>query len=174
MYATLVAVGCAPAREVGSHVDRQLDFSTYRTYAWGSADALPTGDPRLDSNPVFKDRLEGAVERGLAMRGIALASGGRPDLLIHYHASISERLAINRASRAYGSCAGVDCPPHVTTAEAGTLVIDIMDARSDMLVWRGWATESVEDLLDNPDEMARTIDEAVGELLSQLPPDLRR
>ncbi|MGE0041065.1 MAG: DUF4136 domain-containing protein [Vicinamibacterales bacterium] len=171
---TAALTACASAMDVGSHVDRALDFSAYRTYDWGPADALPTGDPRLDQNALFKDRVQGAVERQLAARGIQLVTGGAPDLLIHYHASITEKLDINRADRTYGYCAGEDCPPDTIASEAGTLVIDFMDARTDKLVWRGWATNSVKDLLGDPDEMARTIDEAVQRMLAQLPASLRR
>jgi len=48
------SIGCA-AMTVSSHLDRLADFGTYRTWDWGPADALPTGDPRLDHNPFFKD-----------------------------------------------------------------------------------------------------------------------
>ena len=57
----LALAGCA-TMNVSSYVVRGVDFTQYRTYAWGPTEARPTGDPRLDSNPFFKDRLEGAVE----------------------------------------------------------------------------------------------------------------
>jgi len=40
----LVPVGCA-TMNVSSHVERGVDFAQYKTYDWGPADALPTGDP---------------------------------------------------------------------------------------------------------------------------------
>ena len=51
---SIAAAGCATV-DVGSHVERGLDFRQFHTYAWGPADALPTGDPRLDKNPFFND-----------------------------------------------------------------------------------------------------------------------
>lgn len=163
-----VASGCATAMTVSSHVDRSLDFSKYRTFDWGPADALPTGDPRLDGDPFFKDHVQGAVERGLAARGIELASSN-PDLVIHYHANITERIDVNKADRAYGYCRAADCPPDTVSYDAGTLVLDVMDARTNTLVWRGWAQNSVEDELRNQDKMAKTIDRAVAEMLRRLP-----
>ncbi len=167
--AILIASGCA-TMSVSSHVDRSLNFAQYRTFDWGPADALPTGDPRLDRDSFFKDHVQGAVERGLSTRGLALASSGTPDLLIHYHAHISERLDVNRADRAYGYCSTADCPPETIRYEAGTLVLDVMDARTNKLVWRGWAQNSVGDMLRNRDRMAATIEQAVSEMLRQLPP----
>ena len=167
--AMLTANACAAAISVSSHIDRRLDFSQYRTFDWGPADARPTGDPRLDRDPFFKDHLEGAVERGLARRGIELTTGGIPDLLIHYHANVSERIDVNRADRLYGYCRVSDCPPDVVSYEAGTLVLDFIDPRTDTLVWRAWAQNDVKDMLRDRDKMAKTIDRAVAEMLLQLP-----
>lgn len=160
---------CASSMNVSSHVERGLDFTQYGTYDWGPADALPTGDPRLDQDPFFKDQVQGAVERQLAARGLELAGSGTPDLLIHYHAHISQRIDPARVDRAYGYWHGDDHPVDTIEYEAGTLVLDVIDARTKRLVWRGWAQDSVEDTLDDRDAMARAIDEAVSRMLQQLP-----
>lgn len=169
VLAAIAATNCATTMTVSSHVDRDVDFSRYRTFEWGPADALPTGDPRLDRSPFFKDQVQGAVEKQLAARGIELSTTGTPDLLLHYHASVNRRIDVNRVDRAYGYCPGGHCPPVTSEYEAGTLVLDIIDTRSNRLVWRGWAQNSVEDLLDDPDRMARTITEAVTRMLARLP-----
>jgi len=166
--ATLTA--CATRMTVGSHVEHGLDLSRYRIFAWGPADALPTGDARLDRNPFFKDHVQGAVEKGLAARGFRLiAPAESPDLLIHYHANISQRINVNHADPAYGYCSQADCPPNIVEYEAGTLVFDVVDARTNRLLWRGWAQNSVEDMLHKPDVMAKTIDQAVARMLLRLP-----
>jgi hypothetical protein len=165
----LMAAGCATTMNVSSHAERSLDFSSYRSFDWGPADALPTGDPRLDQNPFFKDHVQGEVEKQLVARGIELIASGTPDLLIHYHANIRQRIDVNRMDRAYGYCSAGDCPPDTIEYEAGTLVLDIVDARTNRLIWRGWAQNSVEDILDDPDRMARTIHQAVTRMLDRFP-----
>jgi hypothetical protein len=167
---SLAVASCATTMGVSSHVERGLDFSTYRSFSWGPSDALPTGDPRLDNDPVFKDHVQGAVEKQLAARGIELRTAGTPDLLIHYHANIRKRIAIDRRDHAYDYCSGANCPPETITYEAGTLVLDFIDARTNRLIWRGWAQNSVEDTLHNRDKMARRIDQAVTQMLERLPP----
>jgi hypothetical protein len=166
---TSIPVGCAPTINVSSHVERGLDLSRYRTFDWGPPDALPTGDARLDENPFFKDRLEGAVERELARRGIEFPSAASPDLLIHYHASIVERIDVNKADRTYGYCTAGDCPPDTVTYEVGSIVLDIIDAKTNRLIWRGWAQSRVQELLDDPDRMAQTVREAVERMFERLP-----
>ena len=165
----VLLAACAATMTASSHADRNLDFARYRSFAWGPADALPTGDPRLDRDPLFKDRLQGAVEKQLAQHGIAVSSADA-DLLIHYHANVTHRLDPNQFDRANGYCASGDCVPSPVSYDAGTLVIDIVDARSQRLIWRGWAQTDVEDLLRGPDSMTRTIDEAVTRMLRRLPP----
>ncbi len=163
------AAGCATTMTVSSHVRNGLDISPYHTYDWGPAGPLPTGDPRLDQDPFFKDHVMGAVEKALAGKGIRLAGAGAPDLLIHYHASISNRIDVNRTESEYGHCQGADCQSWVIEYEAGTLVLDVVDARTNRLIWRGWAQDSVEDALGNQDTMAKKIDEAVTRMLARFP-----
>jgi hypothetical protein len=148
---------------VSSHVDRGTDFARYRTYAWGPADALPTGDPRLDGSPTFKDQLQGEVDRQLSLKGITLASAGQPDVLIHYHAAASERLDVSGLDQnyAYGG--------EVREFDAGTILIDVVDARTQRLIWRGWAQGALTDMLDDDEAMTRRLREAVRQMLAQLP-----
>ena len=171
VLSALALAACATTMTVSSHVQRGLDFARYRTWDWGPADTLPTGDPRLDANPFFQDHVQGAVEKGLAARGLGGPHSESPDLLIHFHASIDQRLKVGLADNRYGYCYE-DCTQEIVEYEAGTLVLDIVDAHTNRVIWRGWAQDSVEGVLDNEDKMARQIDEAVRRMLAQLPPKL--
>ena len=114
-------------------------------------------------------RIEGAVEKQLAAKGLQRASSGSPDLLIHYHASIDQRIDVNQTEREYNYCQTTNCDSWVVNYEAGTLVLDIVDAKTNKLIWRGWAQDSVADVLKNPDREAAKIDEAVTRMLARLP-----
>jgi hypothetical protein len=168
----LILAGCA-TMQVGSYAGRSVDFRPYLTWDWAPADALPTGDPRLDNNAFFTDHLQGAVERHLAMRGYPRAAGTAPDLLVHYHATISQRMAIEAADSRINPCYGDNClPPRVVTWESGTLVLDIVEARTGRLVWRGWAEDSMEGVLDDQDRMEQQIERAVSRIIARFPPRL--
>ena len=154
--AALALSGCAPTMSVSSHVAPGLDFTPYRTYSWGPVDALPTGDPRLDGNPYFQDNLQGAVEKQLTAKGFA-RDDHRPDLFVHYHASVTSRLNVTDASDS------------VSSFEADTIVLDIVDARTNRVIWRGWAQHRLAEMLANRDRMARSITDAVRQMLERLP-----
>jgi hypothetical protein len=164
-----MVTGCASTMNVSSHVQSGLDFEQYRTYDWGPADALPTGDARLDKNPFFQDHVEGAVDKQLASRGLERSAPGKADLLIHYHASIDRRLNVNVADRQYGYCYQDDCPAYVSEYEAGTLVVDVVDTRTNRVIWRSWAQDSVEPMLNNADTMERKINEGVTRMMERFP-----
>lgn len=171
--AIAVAAGGCATMNVSSHVERGIDFAQYKSFDWGPADALPTGDPRLDKDPFFKDQLQGAVERQLARRGVALSSSGTPDLRIHYHANVSQRINVSGADRQYG-CPGPDCGARVDEYEAGTIVIDVVDTRTNKVVWRGWAQDRLEPLLANRDRLADHIAKAVERMFTQMPTAVAR
>ena len=173
-YATVIVAacllsGCATMR-VSSHTERGLAWSQYHTFDWGQADSLPPSDPRMQQDPYFRDRFEGAVERQMAAKGFERsAASAAPDLLIHYHAAIGERIDADEIGRQSGYCDAVDCTPRVTRYEAGTLVVDIVDARTRRLIWRGWAQDSVEDVLGNRDRVRQTIEDGVSRMFSAFP-----
>jgi hypothetical protein len=168
VLAALSMTGCA-TMTAGSHVERGVDFTKYRTYDWGRADALPTGDPRLDNNPFFKDYFEGAIEKQLGARHFRRAKS-KPDLLIHYHANISQRVEVNGVDHSRDACYNnYDCEPQVSEYDAGTLILDVVDARTKKVVWRGWAQDNMDGVIDNQDRLAQELTKAVSKMMEQFP-----
>jgi hypothetical protein len=164
----LALAGCA-TMNVSSHIERNVNFSEYATYDWGPPDNLPVGDPRLDNNPFFNDYLQGAIEKKLAAKGFERAGAGqRADVLIHYHANVSQKLDVYEVDSRYGYCYG-DCEPQVADYELGTLVVDVVDARTGKVVWRGWAQDAMTGIIDNQDRLEKQVDEGVTKMMSLLP-----
>jgi hypothetical protein len=167
-FVAVAAAGCA-TMSVGSYVERGTDFSRYQTYAWAPRDALPIGDPRLDNNPIFIDHLLGAVERELHKHQLLLVpESARPDLLIHFHGSVRQVLDVAGAD----AVNGIDVERHVSVVDydEGTLILDMVDARTNRLVWRGWAVEPLAGILESQDRMERKIQQAVTGMLAQFKP----
>lgn len=164
-----VAAGCVTLMPVSSHVERGLDFARYRTYDWAPPDTLPRTDERLSENPFFVDDLHGAIDTELNRRGLVRATAERADLLVHYHAAVNERLEVTTRPGRFRDCFGDDCRSEVTTYEAGTLVIDLVDASTHRLVWRGWAEHRLEDMLDDPVEVKRRVQSGVRRIFATFP-----
>ena len=160
----LALTACA-SMDVRSFVERGADPTQYRTYTWGPADAQATGDPRLDNNPFFSERIQARVEKQLNARGFEKTIAGSSDLLIHYHASVTQEINANGADQPYVSCE--DCKPYVY--DAGTIIVDLVDARTHRLVWRGWAEGSIDGVIDDQAWMEKRIDHAVARIMERLP-----
>jgi hypothetical protein len=159
-----LALSACATTNVRSFVERGVDVRQYRTYTWGPADQQATGDPRLDNNEFFAKRMQSAVDRQLADRGFVKV-GRTPDLLIHFHANVEQQINPNGADRPYTSCE--DCDPYVF--DAGTIVVDLVDARTHRLVWRGWEEGSIDGVVDNQTWMEKRVDESVAKILKNLP-----
>jgi hypothetical protein len=158
--------GCAPVR-VNSYLDRVADFTRYHTYAWEAPEARATGDPRLDNNRFFSQRIEEAVNMQLTARGLAQASAGAADLLVHVHARVEQRLESSAIDREHQQCTREDCGPQLY--DAGTLMVDLVDRRTNRLAWRGWAERSFDGVVDDQRWMEATIDQTVARILARLP-----
>jgi len=161
--AVLAVAGCATTN-IRSYMERGSDVGSYRTYAWGPPAVQTTGDPRLDNNQFFQDRVQAAVELQLAARGFE-RNITAPDLLVRYYASVEQQVNADGADRPYVSCD--DCRPFVF--DAGTIVVDLIDARTKRLVWRGWEEGSIDGAIANQSWMEKRIDQAVARIIEQLP-----
>ena len=166
LAALLAAGACAPM-QVHTYVPRDADLRTYHTYAWAPTGDFATGDPRLDNNTLFIERLQNAVERQLARKGWATALGGNADLIIHFHARIDQRLDLTDTSSAGRPSENSAGGPLVY--DAGTLLLDFVAPRTNRLVWRGWAEGSIEGVIDNQAFMNEKIDAAVERILATFP-----
>jgi hypothetical protein len=161
---TLLASGCAMS--VSSFTKTGADFTQYRTYDWAADRPFETGDPRLDNNPFFLERLRAAVEKELAAKGMERATAGEPALRVHYHASVTQQLDLSNVDREQRSeCES--CEPYVY--DEGSLVIDLVDTRTNTLVWRGWAEGSIDGIVERQDRMEETVDRAVARIFESLP-----
>jgi len=158
----LAITGCA-STEVRSYVARGIDLREHRTYNWARDDARATGDPRLDNNRFFQERVQSAVDEQLGQRGFQKTDA--PDLIVRYHAGVTQVIDSRRTENS-GDCR--ECEPEVY--DQGTLVIDLVDAHTDTLVWRGWAKGSIDGVIDNQQWMEQRIDEAVARIMRELPP----
>jgi hypothetical protein len=163
LFAGVIAAGCAPIH-LNSYAAPGIAFH-FRTYAWAAEDSVPTGDPRLDNNRFFSERVRDSVDRELAERGFEKTGAGTPDLLLHYHASITQEIEIAAKTDRFEHC--LNCGTSVY--DAGTLIIDLVDTHTSRLVWRGWA-EKIHPVIDNQDWMEETIDSTVAQIMKRLPP----
>jgi Domain of unknown function (DUF4136) len=122
------------AQKVGADYDREVDFSKFTTYAWRTGMGAPS--------PVTHKRIVAAIEEQLASKGWK-QSESSPGAIVVYYAGLEEERRLN----AWGSGPRWSGFGSVSaeTILTGQLVVDIYDAMSGELVWRGFASDTATD-----------------------------
>ena len=166
---TVLVLGACGSMKVYSYTEHGANLTQYAIYDWGPLDQRNTGDPRLDNNPFFQERVQAQTERELTRRGYAKATTAEPDLTVVFRTRIRQEIDLNGADRpdAYTYCAEGACEPYAY--DTGTLLIDLVDARTKQVVWRGWAEGSVEGVVNHQAWMEQKIDEVVARILEKCP-----
>ena len=159
--AALAATGCMTL-SVNMDYDREANFASYETYGWQESEATLS-----DDNPFLHQRLRAAIETQLSDKGLQRVDGD-PDLLVAYHGEGVERVAIDRVGYYDSWYWGVGASTtRVRTYEEGTLVVDLVDADANRLVWRGIANDVV---AGSPDRVTQQIETATRQMFRNYPP----
>ena len=144
--AVLLLSACAP--RIYTDQDPDAKLGGYHRFAWLSPPPSPVRDPILDSQ-ILDGRVHKAVSADLKGRGYEeVAPNANPDFLVTYHTSSKQTLQSTGPSFSFGfvdafprGFGAVGFGPDVQTRDEGTLMLDVLDAQSKRLVWRGWTTE---------------------------------
>lgn len=156
------------AQKVSVDYDRNADFSRYRTYAF-----LESKNPA--SSRLWCERILDNIQLKLAVKGLLPARDGESvDLFIVYNAGVKEQTVIEGYNYNYGpgwrwSWNDAHSQMYPVLEERDTLVIDLVDARRNRLVWRGVATDTV---FEKSDKLKR-VDKATERMFAKYPPKIK-
>lgn len=138
ILAVFVLGSCSSSYVVNSDYDRGVNFRKYATYRI-SNDNADKGDPILNSS-LNQKRINQAIEAEMQARGYT-ASQKDADLVIKYQTDVRDRQYsqnMNPGFGYWGWWGGNNT--QVRTYEQARLIINLIDAKSNQLVWQGWAT----------------------------------
>jgi hypothetical protein len=157
------------AQSVTYDYDRSTDFSRFRTYTW-----VPG---TLVEDEFNHQRIMAAVDAQLAAKGmVKVQAGDIADLLVAYHASFDRDLQINASSTDFGGGWGGyrfgsnrSGTARVQEVLNGTLIVDMVDARDQTIVWRGIASKEI-DMKADPAKRDKNMNKAAEKLFKHYPP----
>lgn len=169
MAPVLLLSACSRAMMAGSDAAPGVNLDGYATFTWEQADDRPIGDPRLENNPFFLSRLHNAIERELFLRGIEQGAPGR-GLTVHHHATVRDHVEVFETDRMEGYKTPEFGPgTQVVQYEEGTFLIDIADAESQEVLWRGWVQMDITSALVDGRVMEDRINKAVEKMFETFP-----
>ena len=147
------ASSAAPAMSAGGEM----------TFAWNQDEDLIYGDARLRNNRFFEDRLHEAIEWELSLRGI-YHDESSPDLLVHHHLALEDHAMLRQVTDDEGNTV-----VEADTFEAGTVMVHILDAKTQTNLWLAWAQADIEHALSGPENMRRWVYQLAGQMFRRWP-----
>ena len=136
---------CTTASRVGvtNDFDHAVNFRAYKTWSWYPQQPVDTeGGPAKGYESFLDKRMRAAVTVEMNRKGLTEVDKA-PDIYVAYSARVEDKQQVspyyNGMGYPYGygyGYYGRNYSP-VTQYKAGTVVIDIIDARRKELAWRG-------------------------------------
>jgi len=178
LVAALAMMGCSSVT-VNHVYDTQADFTAYKTYAWIEQPTMGVGSAETAQrmNTLLDKLVKSDVEAQLATKGMTLAAEN-PDALLIYHTGIDQKIEVQEYGYTYphygyggwyygGAYGGTTMD--VYEYKEGTLIVDVIDAKTDQLVWRGTATRALEETAAIEKRKAN-LNEVITKLFVNYPP----
>jgi Domain of unknown function (DUF4136) len=152
--------------QVKTDYDRSANFSQYKTYSWQKVQT---------QDQLWVSRIEDAVNAALTAKGLTqVPSGGQ--LAIVAIEMTKNQQTLNTFYDGFGGgwgwrrFGGGGLGDATTTTEnykVGTLVVDLFDANSKQLIWRGSASDT---LSDKSEKNIKNLDKGVQKMFDHFPP----
>lgn len=164
----LILTSCSTVR-VAADYDKEANFNQYRSFAF-----YKPGVDKVKISDLDKRRILRAIENEMTNKGMTLSEN--PDLLISFFTKERERVDIYNNNFGYGwywnpYWYGGYYGQSVSRTSEGTLFIDVIDAKTNNLIWQGMGTADL--VLENMDKKEQRIREIVGKILEKYPPQAR-
>ena len=169
-YVIAMALMLAPAlvlaQKTSSDFDKTANFASYTTYQL--KDGTPASDPLMDM------RIVAAIKTELEKKNLSPST--TPDLFVTYHVSIEKQKDITAYSMGggpygwgWGGGWGGQTDVRVNEIPIGTLVVDMVDAKKNLMVWRGMGTKEI-NTNASAEKRDKSVNEAVEKMFKHYPP----
>lgn len=161
----LIALGTALAQQVKTDFDHQAKFSQYKTYSWQEVKV---------ADSLWVPRIQSAVDAQLAAKGWTKVETGGDVAVVAIATSHTERTLQTFYDGMGGGWRwrGFGGLGEATTTEQdykeGTLVVDMYDAKTKQLIWRGSSEDTVS---NNAEKNEKNLDKGVAKMFKKFPPD---
>jgi hypothetical protein len=157
------------AQKTTTKFDQKANFSNYKTFMF-----TDKGGTR---NPLVGDMIRTAIERELTARGLTKVDAN-PDLRVSFLGAVGVNLQVAETSFGYNvNPAYVGLVPTGTATwdvTQGTLVIDLWDNKTDRVVLRGTAKDTLQrmpsaDMAADAKMVSKTVNKGIEKIFKKYP-----
>lgn len=162
--------GCAPSVKVNVDYDRAADFTPYKTYTMSDIAA------KGEVNELNAGRIVKAIKETMASKGYTEVGTDAADLLLNAVTVSKTKTGVNASTdyygyggmyRPYGYWGGGATTVTTYKYTDGSLIIDVVNNKTQKLMWQGVGNTEIEKKPSNPDKF---IAYAVNKILNDFPP----
>lgn len=146
-----------------------VDYSAYQTYAWKRRADLKADHPMATGSDTDQ-WLRGLANDQLAASGFELVAAEEADLWVNYVTYDSDVLQIEGTTKDIaGSVKWIGDPDAHSMRNylEGTLVIEIVDAKTGKMLWSGWASDAAA----TQEKLQGKAPKAIKKIFQHFPPD---
>jgi len=172
------AWSCEPSLKVSTDYDKSITFGQYKTFSMYTSDQKDESLSQLNH-----DRIVNSIRSEMTKKGFQETSSS-PDLLVHPVTIFKDRMAVSSTTNYYGyggayrpyywgGGMGVSGTTNydVQHYKDGSLIIDVVDAKSNKLVWQGTGNKEIDKPAKDPDA---AISKAVTSIMAGFPPGMSK
>ena len=156
--------------KVATDFDKEANFNQYKSFAF-----YKPGVDKAQISDLDKKRILRAIEENLNAKGMTKSE--KPDLLVSIFTKEKERVDVYNNNFGYGwgwnpYWYGSYNTSSVSRTSEGTLFIDLIDSKTNNLVWQGMGSADL--VTNNMEKKEERIREIVMKILAEYPPGSKK
>ena len=164
----LLSTSAVFGQKVQVDVDKTVNFSTFKTFGWAKG--------IVARNPIISQMIIAAVESELTARGLT-KSDDNPDIKVAVLAAAGmdiQAVGPTWNSANYRTWGGYTNPAALMNITTGTLLVDLVDTRNDIGVFRGVAKDTLTrpvsaDMKADAKSVEKVVKQAVSKMFKKYP-----
>lgn len=171
---TLIAGSSSAFASTHSDFSKAFPLQTLKTFEFKEQRRISRDS--LANNQIWANDIRDAIRKDLTEHGYVEASNGQPDFYVAFHVGLKDRYDVSALDYGlpvlhrrgwWGWPRGYDvwAVPYTES----TVIVDVIDARTNQLVWRGYDTGTL-----NSGKPEKTLDAAVDHVVSRLAHDEKK
>ena len=170
--------GCATKFETGSQQASNVNFARRSTFRF-VPDKSQAAAEAVANGPDWRGVISQDILTVLNARGYRFFPNRQTDLLVAFHIVLTDNESVTTldnylgypltpSQSALSDLSKFQNPNHPGEASKGILIIDFLDPKKKVLLWRGWAKTNV-DLKHSGEKLRALAKKAVDQIFAKFP-----
>jgi hypothetical protein len=163
--AVVLFAACSSGPTINTDYNPATNFAQYHSFSFKTTESI--------ADPIIESRIQTAIAAALTSKGWT-RENQNPDIWVVPHVALSEQTQLNTYNEGWGygwRWGGGMSTTQVQKIPVGTVLIDLVDAKANQLVWRGTASNTLQEGL-SPEQRQQNLNSAMQKLFANFPPGM--